>query len=97
MSDVSKIKNEFLAFCASVMQHVPAEAQPAAQAAADSLHTALSEAEAAAVSTAEVAVLPTMTEAATKAAPAELAPLVPAIFQLGVAALTARLSTPTAA
>ena len=101
MSDVSKIKNEFLSFLEKAMGYVPPEAQPAVSAAAADVHSAISEAESAATTTAETAGLalltnaaPTLESAVTAAVPAEFKPLASLALQLGVAELTARANTP---
>ena len=93
MSDLSKIKNEFESFMARMLGQVPPEAQPAVTAAAADVHSAISEAESAATSTAGQLLTveaPTLESAITAAVPLEFKPLAGLVLQLGVAELTAR-------
>jgi hypothetical protein len=90
MSDLSNIKNEFLSFLTGVLAQVPAEAQPAVQAAASSVTTAISTTESALVSTAEAAAPTVLSSVISKDVPTEFQPLASLALQLGIAALTAK-------
>jgi hypothetical protein len=90
MSDLSTIKNEFLSFFDHVLAQTPAEAQPAIQAAASSVTTAIATTESALVSTAEAAAAPALSSVISKDVPTAFQPLASLALQLGIAALTAK-------
>ena len=94
MSDLSKIKNAFMSFLGKLEGGIDPSVQPTVQAAADDVHTAITEAETAAVSEAGALVstaVPTPESARTKAVAGGLAPVAPRAGRRGGAELTSRL------